>query len=304
MLSSPVEFAVEEAFANLKRNQSMNWASFLTVTVTLCILGFALMVSANLNHLADQWSKEAGLVVFFSSNATTAQEEAVSKLLEGRPEVRNVRFVSKKEALNRLQERFGNRLDLETFASDNPLPDSLEVELAGPEAGAALAPVLEGQAGIEEMVLPRELLERLRVITLGIQVLAFSMVALFAFSSLLIISNTIRLTVMSRQREVEIMRLVGASESLVKAPFVLEGAFLGAAGGVASALVVTLLYELYTKMVAVKLPFIPTVGGTGFVMSFWLLLTAVGIGFGLISSITAANKFLGEPYASAGGGKP
>ncbi len=295
------EFAVEEAFSSLKHNRAMGWVAFLTVTITLCLVGLALLVSANLDHMAGMWAQEAGVVVFFKPDATSAQEQKVLEKVKQLPEVKKVTFVSKTEALRRLQERFGKRLDLSGFAENNPLPDSLELELFRPLEGERIAKALEGFAGIDEVLVPEKILQRLRLVSFWGKVLAFVMLVLFILSALVIIGNTVRLTVLSRARQVEIMRLVGATEGLIRAPFILEGTFVGLLGGFFSAVLVGALYEISIKALTMKMPFLPVVEGLQLMFFCWLGLPLLGALAGFGGSFLAVKKCLDELEATTEG---
>jgi cell division transport system permease protein len=234
-------FFLREALRALKRNAVPSFAALATVLVTVLLLGvFIPMVQAT-TGAANEVRSKIIVNVFMKTNATDRDAERVRDMIENQtPHVRSVEFVSKEQALARQRE--AGRGDFYDLLGSNPLPDTFRITPDEPEnVGAirdALTPV--GPSGGRTLIDPaidevrdrKENTDKILSVTRVVKLTTALLAGLLVIASVLLIANTIRLSLYARRREVEVMKLVGATDWFIRWPFVLEGVVVGALGGI------------------------------------------------------------------------
>jgi cell division transport system permease protein len=207
------------------------------------------------------------------------------------PGVRTARLVDRGESLRRLQRTYRALASAGDLLSANPLPDSVEVQVADAQQVRDVAVAMRSIAGITEVVFGSPVVDRLVALTRAVRLAGAVITALLAASALLIIVNTIRLTVAARRQEIEIMTLVGATPGFIRGPFVLEGALQGLVAAVAATAVITGAYVWLWTQVSRSLPFLPILPPGALapaVMLVWIL----GIGVGIAGSEIGVRRHL------------
>jgi cell division transport system permease protein len=294
---------LREGFKNVARNGWMSFASISSISISLFILGVFLLLSLNVNYLAEQIEKQVEIRVYLEVNTPKEQIAVLQKDIEELPGVSKVIFVSKEEGLKDLKVRLGEsgKALLEGFEGENnPLNDSFTVEVAEPrEIGAAAQKINLLNAGkvpkpIYKVSYGQGTVETMFKVTSIIRNVGLVLVAGLALTAMFLIANTIKLTILARRREIGIMKLVGATNAFIRWPFFIEGMLLGTVGSVIP--VGVLLYgyweligssHLELSMLLIKLlPFEEisyTVAG---------LLFGIGIMIGVWGSVLSVRKFL------------
>ena len=254
-----------------------------------------LLVLLNLSAFMKTWADQLQLIVYFEMNADTQAIERMEKELAARPEVAHITFVSPEEALSLLEGSLEGQDGILYGLQDNPLPASLEIELhkpyltteavrkfaAGITRSSPVADVEYGQRWLERFIAFFEL-ARLTCLVLGIFVIIFTYC---------IIANTIRLMVYSRRDEIEIMKLIGAGNLMVKFPFWLEGALQGAGGASVALLIITGVEKLAMNNLTSLLHFY--LGSGNYVFLDWPMTATViadGALLGLAGSFFSVNR--------------
>ena len=245
-------FFFREALRALSRNAVPSFAAVATVLVTVLVLGVFIPVVQATTGAANEIRSKVLVDVYLESDATAGDIERVRRIIEAEtPGVGRVEFISKQEAIR--AEREAGRGDYYDLLGTNPLPDLLRVTPERPEdiveVRDALAPMSPSgertviDSSIDEVKDRKEntdkILSATRVVKLTMGLLA----ALLALASLLLVANTIRLSIFARRREVEVMKLVGATNWFIRWPFVIEGVIVGAMGGVLAILLLTIAKE-------------------------------------------------------------
>jgi len=240
---------VSEAFRSISSNLSTSIAAVMTVLIGMFLLGLFIALGSWVISWTDHVKKDLVVNVYFCTDTTCGEEvtqeqiNAVNARLDANPQVQSYKFVSKDDAWKEMQERFPE-LTEETVR--NPLPASFEVIPSDADQVQAIAASLQEPlpAGVETVKYGEKKAERvLQVATIiGAIFLVGSIILLIA--STLLIANTIRLSIFSRRREIEVMKLVGASNWFVRAPFMLEGLLCGLAGSVFAVILLLLAKEL------------------------------------------------------------
>ena len=235
-----IRFFFGEAFRSLWRNYFMTIAAVVTVFLSMVVLGVVMVFVWNINAVLKDIEQKVEISVFLKDSATSTDIEAMQKEILAMPEVKDVQFVSKEEALKRLREDLKEQQDILDDLSANPLPASFDVSLKDPELAAGVAKRFEGRPIVDEVKYGKEIADRIFRVTSVIRNISLVFILLLGGVAVLLISNTIRLSIYARRREVEIMKLVGATNWFIRWPFVIEGLTVGLTGAVAAFVMVML----------------------------------------------------------------
>ncbi len=242
-----VSFFFREALRALKRNATPSLAAILTVLLTALVLGVFIPVVQATTGAANEVRSRVLVDVYVAASATPAEVAALGRALEAAPNVRHVQFISKEEALAREKKRSPQAFEL---LGTNPLPDSYRVTPSDParvgDIADAIAP--RGPDGrrkprylaVDEVRNREEETQKILSATTLVKGLVAGLAALLVVASIALVANTIRLSIFARRREVEVMRLVGATDWFIRWPFVIEGVLVGLTGGVLAVLLLTL----------------------------------------------------------------
>jgi cell division transport system permease protein len=234
-------FFIREVTRSLRRDAGPPFAAMASVLVTMLVLGVFIPIVQATNGAANEVRGKVLVDVFLKTNATKADAERVRRqLTQGTPHVGNVVFVSKAEAY--AKEKKQNPEAYELLGSNNPLPDTFRVTPDSPgninKLRDALAPATASgersvvDPAIDEVKNREEDTDKILAATNVVKLTMGLLAGLLALASLLLVANTIRLSMYARRREIEVMKLVGATDWFIRWPFVLEGMIVGALGGV------------------------------------------------------------------------
>jgi cell division transport system permease protein len=231
-----------EAFRSIGANLSTTVAATMTVLIGMFLLGLFIALFSWVNSWTDHVRKDVLVKVFFVRDATPTQINGVRAQIEQFPETKTVVFVSKDEALQRMKEKYP---DLVKNLVDNPLPNAFEVTPNDADQVSALASRLNpAPPGVENVDYAQKKTERILSVTNVIKYIFLLGSLILMVASTILIANTIRLSIFSRRREVEVMKLVGASNWFVRGPFMLEGVICGLIGAIAAIVLLILAKEI------------------------------------------------------------
>jgi cell division transport system permease protein len=243
-----VGFFLREALRSLGRNAAPSFAAMATVVVTVLVLGVFIPVVQATTGAANEVRGKVIADVYLKSNTTDRDAERVQRLIEGTPGVGRVEYISKERAYAEEKKRHPEYYDL---LGSNPLPDTFRITPTNPDdigkIRNALAPVApSGQrtvadGAIDEVRNREEDTNKILAATSVVKLTIAGLAVLLVIASLLLIANTIRLSLYARRRDVEVMKLVGATDWFIRWPFVIEGVLVGAIGGVLAVLVLTVM---------------------------------------------------------------
>jgi cell division transport system permease protein len=215
-------FVFTEMWQGLRRNLTMTVATILTITVALFGLGGAWLFHAQINRTHDFWFGKIEISVFLKQNITQPQQDAISQELNSLPQVKQVYFENRHIAWLRFQKEFASQPALVHNTTESQLPESFRVKLKNPKQYNVVAQAVRNMPGVDQVAAEADALKKLFSFfdTLERAVLFIALIGLAA--ALLLIFNNVRLAAYTRRREVGIMRLVGASDISIQAPFVME----------------------------------------------------------------------------------
>lgn len=294
---------LREGTKNVVRNGWMSFASISSIMISLFILGIFLLLSLNVNFLTKQIESQVEIKVFLEVNTSEEEVSVIHNQIAEISQVKKVTFVPKEEGLEYLRKQMGESGEqfLEGFEGDNnPLSDAFTVEVNEPRDVAAAAEQIEklddNQARplINNVKYGEGTVEKLFTITEIVRNVGLVLVACLALTAMFLISNTIKLTIVARRREISIMKLVGATNSFIRWPFFIEGAILGVIGSLVP--VGVLLYGywqmLHALQVDLNLLLIQLLPFEEVVWKLTLLLLGIGVIIGIWGSVLSVRKFL------------
>ena len=282
-----------ETFRSLFRNRFMAIASVLTVTLSMFILGVFLSVVLNINHMASYLENQVEMTVYLKDGLTTDQVMGIGKYLKAQPGMKEIKFTNKDQAMKDFRERMGDQQGLLDAINGNPLPASYQMSFQTPEQLKTAAEVVAKYQGVETVQYGKDIIEQLYKVAQVIRLSGIVLIIFLAGAELFIISNTIRLTVFARRREIQIMKYVGASNGFIRWPFLFEGMVIGFLGsGFASFILWEGYKTVVSEMAAAGLVFIPMIPLWPFMGYTTLIILAAGIVIGVMGSAISLRKYM------------
>lgn len=243
---------MREGFKSIIRNGWMSFASISSIFISLFILGVFILLALNMNHMATQMENQVQIRVYFETDATDEMIANVQNKIGNIKEVSKLTYVSKEEGLAFLRDKMGedNSDWLEGYDDENnPLPISLTIELSDTQLVDSIAQQIDILNGtfdpkpIKEVKYGNETVETLFKITNAIRNAGFAIVVALAITAMLLISNTIKMTIVARKREIGIMKLVGATNAFIRWPFFIEGALIGIISSIVTTIIILIGYD-------------------------------------------------------------
>jgi cell division transport system permease protein len=293
MSFSTKRYYLRETFKSLKRNSLMSIASVSTVALSILVLGLFLTMVLNVNNLAQYLESQVQVTVYMEDSATAVQRRQVEQQLKMTPGVMEVKGVTKEEALANFKKRLREQQKLlDALGEENPFPYSFEIQVDKPERIQQIVPKIEQMPGVETAKFGQEVVEHIFQLTRILRIGGILLIVLLAIATLFIISNTIRITVFARRREVSIMKFVGATNWFIRWPFLLEGMLMGFVGALIAAVCLYNIYDAVQAKVYTTLAFFPLLPSWPFMVYLCAVLVAVGTFIGAAGSSISLRKFL------------
>ena len=284
-------FFVREAVKNLRLNLLMSVTAITTTAICILILGTAMMINAHVEGVIRKVEQDVAITAFFPEDTTEEKLEEVRSSVEGYPEVKESTYVSKDEALRRFEEIMADQPDIVEGIGSDVLPASIEIQLKSARDSEAVAEKLRNE-GFTELSYPQQTVENINQFTNYVIWGLRGATIVFFVASILLIFNTIRLSIFARRKEIEIMKLVGATDDFVRTPFVFEGLAQGLIGAGFAALLVVWVNALFVDWAREALPFIPIASSAVNTLVVLLILISVGVLIGIVGSYLSVRRFL------------
>ncbi|MBQ7453583.1 MAG: permease-like cell division protein FtsX [Selenomonadaceae bacterium] len=288
-----IEYYFREVVLSMIRNRWMTFASIGTVAVSLFVLGVFLILVMNMNKMASSLESQVQISVYIDDNLPEAGRKEIERMTRDMKSVSKIEYVPKEKALKILQERLGeNKKILDALGESNPLPNSFQVTVNNADDVKKTAVAIADLYGVTEVKYGQVVAANLFELTHLIRFFGLILMALLLFATVFIISNTIRLTVFARRKEIAIMKYVGATDWFIRWPFILEGIGLGIIGGGVSALLLRSFYSAMVAKIYESLAFFPMVEQYPFMNYVTLALCAAGIFIGILGSTISLKRFM------------
>ncbi len=287
-------FFLREAIKNIRLNLLMSITAITTTFICILVLGVGLLVSSHIEGVIGSVREDVSVEAFFPEDASQDEINKVRSAVEGYPEVSSVNYVSEEEALATFKETFAEKPEIYEGIDPGVLPASLQLQLKDPAAADEVAQRLLEEHGFtdENLSYPQQTIERLNKVTSYMIWGLYGATTLFLISSVLLISNAIRLSIFARRKEIEVMKLVGASDSFVRTPFVFEGLVQGLIGAGLAALTVVWINFLFVDWAREALPFVPISGDAVNTLFILVALVGAGVVIGVVGRFLSVTRFL------------
>jgi cell division transport system permease protein len=240
-------FFLREALRGLRRSSAPALAALLTVLLTALVLGVFIPIVQATTGTANEVRGRVVLDVYIAGDANPADRSELQRALEGTANVKSVEYISKSEALEELGRKVKDTQEKLELLGSNPLPDLFRVTPDDPDRLSVIESELAGQrlAAVDEVRNREGETDKILSATGLVKALAAGLAALLVFASIALVANTIRLSIFARRREVEVMKLVGATNWFIRWPFVIEGVIVGFLGGVLAVLMLAIAKETF-----------------------------------------------------------
>ncbi len=290
-----VGYLIGEGFSNILKNKKSTGAALTIMCMAMFMFGIFFVLGENINYVMAQIQTEQGMQVFLNRDATDIEVSKIEEKIRGIGGVNTVEYVSKTEGVNQIKEQLKNDSPIMEGLEDY-FQDSFIVTLTDLELNSSVQEQIKAIDKVEEITSSDSTISTLVSITKGIRMVTLVILLILVFISIFIITNTIKLTVHARRKEISIMKYVGATNGFIRWPFIVEGVIIGLISALITVLIVGLLYNLATnglvqtdtfKKLGLKL--------YTFKDLFQLLITTyiiLGAGIGIIGSTISMRKYL------------
>jgi cell division transport system permease protein len=287
---SRFKLVVSEAFRSIGSNISTSFAATMTVLIGMFLLGLLIALGSWVVSWSDHVKEQLQVKVFFVEDVTGKQVNSVGAFLRADDRIKDYQFVSRTEALQRMKKRYP---ELTANLPTNPLPDSYEITPKHAEEVKQLSTAIRAQkfAGVERVKDGQQTSKRILQVARVIEVVFLVAVVVLLAASVLLIANTIRLSIFSRRREIEVMKLVGATNWFVRGPFMVEGLVCGLVGALAAVVLLLIGKEVALPSILGHIDSSDDVKALGFTLTA-LILLAVGLVVGALGSGLTLRRYL------------
>lgn len=288
-----VGYHFNQSLKSIVRNRMMSIASITTVMATLLILGVFYVTMSNANFMMKNVGSTVEIKVFLKDNLDNNQMKVIEREAKNSPGVTDVIYETKQEALENFKEQLGENAEVvEGIDADKVMPASYIIKMNGPEYVDGVVEKLKGMEGIDKINDARPVMELLIKITNFVKTIGLALMIILFIVSIFLISNTIKLTVSARKREIGIMKYIGATNWFIRWPFVIEGILLGVIGAVISGIIVSYGYGAVSQMLIKDFKILELIKPKDIVPNMISIFICLGAAIGSIGSIISMRKFL------------
>ncbi|MBI5646710.1 MAG: ABC transporter permease [Ignavibacteriae bacterium] len=286
-----VRYTFQESLAGFRRNRAATIITIFTVSISLLLLGVFAIITLNFSAIVDQIRNRVEVEAFLREGLSADQHRELGVRMRSLRGVEEVTYISKEEAAKIFQKEFGETYA--DFLDDNPLPSSFRLKMyAGydnPDSVAAIAERVKRMRGVEDVVYRKQFLS-----LIDTRARAFSYATLFigivlGLSAVILVANTIRLTIEAKRGIIRTMKLVGATSMFIRMPFVIEGVLHGLIGGVLASILLGLVFAFFISPISEDLLVNIAVDAV-----FYFYLIVLGAILGLVGSVVSIGRFLRE----------
>lgn len=284
-----------EALISLRRNSWMVLASVGTVAVSLIIVGMSLITVMYANYVATYLESNVEIRVFLKTDVNEDDARALQDQIKSIPGVAKAEFINKDKALEDFRKDLGEQQNMiEALGGKNPLPHLYKVTTISPQDIVKVANKLQALQQTDQIKYGQGVVEKLFAITKWVRMVGLTVMVLLGLAAIFLIATTIRLTVFARRKEIQIMKILGATDWFIRWPFLMEGMVLGFIGALIAVLIVDVSYAAFTDYILTELSFniIGLSRDPRFLVSLGAALLGTGTFIGAIGSGISMRKFL------------
>jgi cell division transport system permease protein len=286
-----VLYIVREGFSGFKRAKLSMFAAIATICISLLLLGSFSILVLNANSVVESLREKVEMEAFLADYISPIETSIVRDSIASLPGVRDVRYVSKDSAAKIFKEEFGE--DIGRVLDFNPLPASVKIYLQdgyrNSKSAAAIYEAVKNIRGVDDVIYRKTLLEMLDTRATTFLWLVFGIGMFITLSSVFLVANTIRLAIYAKRKIIQTMKLIGATKSFVRGPFILEGLVQGFIGGTLGAGILFLVFEYLARWISPELVDFVHVNPI-----YYGVIVATGCLLGLIGSTISIRRFISE----------
>ena len=291
-----IGYNIRQALQQIWRNKGMSTASVFAITAMLLILGLFFVITVNINLFTEMLKNNYNEVeVFLNDDVKKSDAENIMKKIDVEPGVKSSAYRSKTEAMKIMKARWGENSYLLDSLGDNPLPSSIVVTVDSMSTADNVIKMVKGTDGVEDVKYYQETVKKLTKITNFLKLAAMIIMVFLIIVSIVVVSNTIKLTVFARAKEIEIMKYIGATNWFIRGPFLIEGILIGVISSAVSAVATFFIYREIISLVGKQFMTImssPLVPAGYLSVNLILIFLAIGVSIGACGSIVSMRKFL------------
>ena len=291
-----IGYNIRQALQQIWRNKGMSTASVFAITAMLLILGLFFVITVNIDLFTEMLKNNYNEVeVFLNDDVKKSDAENIMKKIDAEPGVKSSAYRSKTEAMKIMKARWGENSYLLDSLGDNPLPSSIVVTVDSMSTADNVIKMVKGTDGVEDVKYYQETVKKLTKITNFLKLAAMIIMVFLIIVSIVVVSNTIKLTVFARAKEIEIMKYIGATNWFIRGPFLIEGILIGVISSAVSAVATFFIYREIISLVGKQFMTImssPLVPAGYLSVNLILIFLAIGVSIGACGSIVSMRKFL------------
>ena len=282
-----------DSLKGIARNRVMSIASIGTVTATVFIFGAIMMMALNINNMIESVGDQIEIKVYLDKKLKDEDKKAIEPIIKKIPNVTDIKYETKEQALEKMKEQLGEKADLASgLEKNNPLPESYIVRVNSPENIGQVSQSLAKIKGVTEVKDGKSQVDKILHINKVVKTSSMVLMAIFGIVALFLISNTIKLTVYARKKEIGIMKYIGATDWFIRWPFIMEGVILGLVGVIISLILLAFSYKYMSGVINdLLMMFNPVPFGEMIWGLSWKFIL-LGIGIGGAGSAISLRKFL------------
>ncbi len=293
---SRIGYTVKQAFSQIFRNKGMSLTATLAITAMMLILGLFFATFVNVDLFAEVIQQDYNVIeVYLADKNDDAKNESIGDELKNIDGVTGVKYRSKEDAMKIMKERWGDNAYLLDNLQTNPLPDSYLVYVEDKKSADAVSKAAPEINGVEDVKYYQDTVKKLSKVTHAIEVGSVVIMAFLVIVSVILVANTIKLTIFNRSKEIGIMKYLGATDWFVRAPFVVEGLILGAFSALISTGVLGFAYSRFVTSIGpdiLRVLSVPVISVSYLMPNLLIIFLALGVGIGICGSIISIRKFL------------
>lgn len=287
-----VAFSLKRAWQGFWRNSLMSLAATASMVLMLTLLSGMVILFLGLNATLDYVKGEVQVVAYLNNSATAQDVAQLTSQLQAMPQVSTVKYVSKDQALKNFQVSEPGVADLVDSLPSNPLPASFEISLRDPSDYIDVATFLRDQPAVDSVQDIAKTVSQMTAVINVVSTVGIVVLLIVGLTVLFIIVNTIRLAVVARAEEIEIMRLVGASDAFIRWPFVFEGAFVGLLGAMITIGLLMLVQAPVASLLSSFFNVLPVQATAMVGQNVALMVLGTGVGIGVVGSYVSVRSYL------------
>ncbi|MDD3839765.1 MAG: permease-like cell division protein FtsX [Clostridia bacterium] len=289
-----IKYFFKESFTNLWRNRVMMFAAVVSVVAALFIVGTVLLTLMNVNNIVLNMESQVEITVFLEEEVSADTIQELRETLEDTKGVNEVKFESKEEALEKAKDWLKEKEDLlEGFAGDkNPLPNSFILKIDKPEYASRISKSIENKPGVDKVKFGEQIVKTLSKLARITRWAGLVITIVLTVIALVIISNTIKLALMSRIKEIQIMKYVGATDWFIRWPFILEGLLIGIISTIISTLLISFAYNYAVSRFGSMVGMINMLRLEDVIRDIFCSFLVVGCAIGTIGSVLSIRKYM------------